>query len=295
MTRMPALSLAAVPGRRIRTIEVAAEIERRGFSGIFGPSFSDVMSLCLSVAHSTETVAIGTSIQPIYTRHPADLAQAASYLAEISEGRFHLGLGVSHGAMNDRLGVATGKPLSDMRDYVAAVQSSIGTAPKPKIVLATLRDKMLALAVEIADGAVWANGARSHMSKQLVSVPDDFFVGCMIPTVIDDDKDAARAVHRRTLTMYVGLPNYRNYWMEAGYEAEMTAIADALDRGDRDAVPGLMTDAWIDDCTLSGSAAEVRDGIEAWFDAGVSTPIIVPSAVAGGQFGALEEVFALYE
>ena len=38
MTRMPALSLAAVPGRRLATIALAQEIEKRGFSGIFGPS-----------------------------------------------------------------------------------------------------------------------------------------------------------------------------------------------------------------------------------------------------------------
>ena len=46
MTRMPALSLAAVPGRRKATIELAREIERRGFTGIFGPSLGDSLALC---------------------------------------------------------------------------------------------------------------------------------------------------------------------------------------------------------------------------------------------------------
>ena len=89
----------------------------------------------------------------------------------------------------------------------------------------------------------------------------------MLPTVIDEDKDAARAIHRRTLTGYVTLPNYRNYWKQAGYEAEMTAIEDAIDAGDRDALPGLMPDAWVDDCTISGSAGEVRERLDAWYDA----------------------------
>jgi hypothetical protein len=40
----------------------------------------------------------------------------------------------------------------------------------------------------------------------------------MIPTVIDDDLEAARARNRKTLQGYVALPNYRNYWIEAGYE-----------------------------------------------------------------------------
>jgi alkanesulfonate monooxygenase SsuD/methylene tetrahydromethanopterin reductase-like flavin-dependent oxidoreductase (luciferase family) len=116
----------------------------------------------------------------------------------------------------------------------------------------------------------------------------------MIPTVIDDDRDAARAVHRRTLSGYVVLPNYRNYWKAAGYEEEMTAIEAAIASGDRDALPGLMTDRWLDDATLSGTAAEVRDGVEAWFDAGVTTPIVVMSSTKGGQQVALQELFDAY-
>ena len=46
MTQMPAISLAAVPGRRKATIELAQEIEKRGFSGIYGPSLGDSMALC---------------------------------------------------------------------------------------------------------------------------------------------------------------------------------------------------------------------------------------------------------
>jgi alkanesulfonate monooxygenase SsuD/methylene tetrahydromethanopterin reductase-like flavin-dependent oxidoreductase (luciferase family) len=168
----------------------------------------------------------------------------------------------------------------------------------PKVVLATLRTKMLQLAVEVGDGAVWANGARSHMRDSLAAVTlptdRDFFVGNMIPTVIDDDREAAAAVNRKTLTGYVALPNYRNYWKEAGYVEEMEAIEAALAKGDWAALPGLMSDRWLSDVTLYGSAAEVREGVEAWFEAGVSTPILVPSSTSGGQLKALEELFSAF-
>ena len=52
--RRPALSLVAMPGRRRKTLELAKEMEDRGFGGIFGPSFGDVISLCLSIGHVTE-------------------------------------------------------------------------------------------------------------------------------------------------------------------------------------------------------------------------------------------------
>ena len=118
-----------------------------------------------------------------------------------------------------------------------------------------------------------------------------FWIGNMIPTVIDDDLEAARARNRKTLQGYVALPNYRNYWIEAGYEAEMHAVIAALEARDNDAVLAAMSDRWLDDCTLSGPVARVRDGIEAWFDAGVTAPVIVPSSTSGGQAKAFAELF----
>ena len=115
----------------------------------------------------------------------------------------------------------------------------------------------------------------------------------MAPTVIDADKDAARAIHRRTLTGYVSLPNYRNYWKAAGYDDEMAAIEDALAAGDREKLPSLMTDEWVDDCTISGSAGEVRERLAAWYDLGV-TPIAVMSSTTGGQAHAIGQLFELY-
>ena len=292
--RLPALSLAAVPGRRAQTLELAADIERRGFSGIYCPSFGDAMGLCLSIAHVTNTIEFGTSIQPIYLQHPAALATSASYLHEVAEGRFRLGVGVTHGPVIKRLGVETGKPLSDMREYVGTMRAAAEQmGGLPPVVLATLRDKMVGLAVEVGDGAVWANASRNRMPHSLGLIPDasDLWIGNMLPTVIDDDIDAARARNRKTLQGYVALPNYRNYWIEAGYEKEMAAVISALKAKDSEAVISAMSDRWLDDCTLSGPASRVRDGVEAWFDAGVSAPIIVPSSTSGGQAKAFTELF----
>ena len=117
----------------------------------------------------------------------------------------------------------------------------------------------------------------------------------MIPTCISDDKEAAAAVNRKTLTSYAFLPNYRNYWKEAGYEQEMTDIEDAIEKKDLDRVPECLSDRWLADTTLFGSTSEVREGIEAWFESGIKTPIIVPSSAAGGQMQAIEEFFALWD
>jgi alkanesulfonate monooxygenase SsuD/methylene tetrahydromethanopterin reductase-like flavin-dependent oxidoreductase (luciferase family) len=295
---MPALSVIGVAGKRGTILELAAEADRRGFAGLASPGIHGNLALCGSLAHVTSRIPFWTSIQPIYHSHPAEVAVTAGHVAEVSGGRFRLGLGVSHAPAMERLGLNTGKPLADMRAYVEGIRGAGRQAGElPPIYLATLRDKMLDLAIDVADGAIWANASLSHMPEQVARIPDgkrgSFFLADMVPTVIDADKDAARAIHRRTLGGYVILPNYRNYWKAAGYEEEMTAIEDALAAGDRDALPGLMTDAWIDDCTLSGSATEVRDGMTRWMDAGV-LPIAVMSSTSGGQAKAINELFEVY-
>lgn len=220
-SKLPALALAAVPGRRKATLELAQEIERRGFAGIYCASFGDGVGLCEALALCTERIPFGTSIANIYTRHVSDYAVTASLIHELSDGRFRFGVGVSHDAMNRRMGLETGKPLGDTRRFVEELRAVPRAGELPPIVLAGLRKKMIALAGEIADGVVFANVSRSHVAESIAALPaekrddPDFFIGDMIPTCIADDEGAAAAVNRKTLHMYVHLPNYRNYWKEA--------------------------------------------------------------------------------
>ena len=301
MTNKPSVSLVAVAGRRRATLELAQRLEQEGFGGIYCPSPGDGLALCEALALSTREIPFGTSIANIYTRHPFDYAQTAAVVHELSGGRFRFGIGVSHGPMHERLGLKVGRPLEETRRFVESVRA---TAPQvgelPPIVLATLRRRMVELAGEIGQGAVWANGARSHMAESLRHLPEsaradpDFFIGDMIPTCIDDDRGAAAAVNRRTLTSYVKLPNYQNYWIEAGYAEEMAAIRAAIARKEDDRIPSLMSDRWLRDVTLFGPAAEVREGVEAWRAAGVRTVILVPSSTRGGQMKAFEELIAAF-
>jgi len=147
---------------------------------------------------------------------------------------------------------------------------------------------------------IFANASRSHMADSLGVLPEgkrnspDFLIANMIPTCISDDVAAAKAVNRRTLTRYTMLPNYRNYWKEAGYVEEMAAIETAIAEGRPTDIPGLMSERWLADATLFGPAATVRDGVAAWREAGVTTPILVPSSAAGNQVKAVEEIFAAF-
>ncbi len=304
---LPAISIVATPGRRRAAIEAAQEAERRGFAGVYTPSFFDGLGFCEALALTTHDLRFGTTIANIYTRHPSEYAATAALVHELSGGRFLFGIGVSHGPVYEHLGVTPGRPLRDVRRFVTQMRSSTttggtgfgGPGALPPVALAALRSRMVDLAAEIAEGVVWANGARSHMAASLARLrPEqragDFFIGNMIPTCVSEDRDAAAAVLRRLLVPYLHLPNYRNYWVEAGYEEEMGAAQAAIAAGQTEKLPDLMSERWLRDVALFGSAAEVRAGVEAWRAAGVKTPILVPSSISGGQMTAIQEIFAAF-
>jgi alkanesulfonate monooxygenase SsuD/methylene tetrahydromethanopterin reductase-like flavin-dependent oxidoreductase (luciferase family) len=258
------------------------------------------MAQCTALALATERITFGTAIAPIYARTVEDFAHSAAYIHELSAGRFRFGIGVAHAPSHIRMGVSPGKPLADTRAFVARCRAYEGLGPLPPIMLAALRKRMVALAGEVADGVVFANGSRSHMPESLSVLPLEkrrdpaFLIANMIPTCVADDIEAAKAVNRRTLTRYVLLPNYRNYWKEAGYVEEMAEIETAITEGRERDLPGLMSDRWLADATLFGPASAVRDGVAAWCEAGITTPILVPSSAYGNQLKAVEEIFAAF-
>jgi alkanesulfonate monooxygenase SsuD/methylene tetrahydromethanopterin reductase-like flavin-dependent oxidoreductase (luciferase family) len=198
-SRLPAVSLVAVPSRRRRTVDLAREIEHRGFDDIWCPSIFGNMSLCEALAWNTTHITLGTSIAPIYARTVLDFAQSAAFMHEISSGRFRLAIGVAHAPSHIRTGVTPGKLLADTRAFVDKLRAVADVGELPPMILAALRQRMVTLAREIAQGVVFANAARSHMAASLASLRAEsrnvsaFFIGNMLPTCITDDVAAAKA------------------------------------------------------------------------------------------------------
>jgi len=199
-----------------------------------------------------------------------------------------------------RRGISAGKPLTDLREFVRRWRETPAAGDLPPLVLAALQERMIALAAEIGEGLVFANAARSHMATSLGVLPTtprsarEFLIANMIPTCVDDDLDAARAVNRKTLSSYALLPNYRNYWRSAGYVVEMDAVERCIVEHAPERIGACLSDRWLDDVTIAGPAPRVREELAQWYAAGVSTPILVPSSTRGGQLQAFAELFAVF-
>ena len=291
--------MVAPAKKRHAILELARRAEELKFAGIACPSLGATMGLCVSLAHSTNEIKFWTSIQPIYYSHAIEMANTAAHIHEVSNGRFALGLGVSHGPVIDRLGATTATPLADIKNYLATMKAQERfSGDLPPIYLAALRNKMMHLASEISEGAIWANASRKSIAAQIAQLPDskrsNMFLANMIPTVISDDVEAARAIHRKTLVGYVTLPNYRNYWRACGYGEQIDAFEKILSESAKESrnteIISAMDNEWLDDCTISGDVDTVRERLYGWSQIGV-LPIAVMSSTSGGQAQAISQLF----
>lgn len=140
--QMPAVSFVAVPGRRRATLDLAGEIEKRGFSGIYCPSMLDALALCQALAFATKHIHFGTSVMPIYFRRPLDYALTTAFIHEVSGGRFHFGIGVSHAPSLARMGVSGGKPTEENVILIRSGEGlgGVSTLDKPPRIPCRKRD-----------------------------------------------------------------------------------------------------------------------------------------------------------
>jgi probable F420-dependent oxidoreductase len=249
----------------------AAEIERLGYPALwFGetPVNKEAFVHAGILLAATRRIAIATGIASIYARDAAAANAAGNALAEAHDGRFVLGLGVSHAPAVAQRGHDYGKPVTEMRTYLDALAAADYRAPAPDhlapVVIAALRRRMLELARDRTHGAhpylvtpAHTARARGILGSGPVLAPEQ-------GVVLETDPGRARAIAREHLTAYLRLPNYTNSWREDGFGDD-----DFADGGSDRLVDALI--AWGD---ADAIAARVRAHHEAGADHVCIQPVI---------------------
>ncbi len=265
--------------------ETAARIESLGYSTLWLPDTvgRDPFAHIAYLATQTSTLLFATGIANIFHRHPGPMMQVANTLAEQTEGRFILGLGVSHGPMVEGLrGLDYSKPLSQMRTYLAAMDASFYRAPKPAVpaprLLAALGPKMLELSRDQADGAHPYWTTPEHTAEARAILGPDKLLCVEQKVVLSTDATAARSAGIAALGQYAGLPNYRNNWLRLGF------TEDEIDQ---------RADRFVDSVVAWGTADAIRERIAAHHAAGADHVCIQPLSTQGMgslDWRALEEL-----
>jgi probable F420-dependent oxidoreductase len=267
--------------------EFANQLEEWGYGALWVPEAvgRDPFSLLGYLAARTERLHLATGIANIYARDPMTMRAVQETLAEATNGRFVLGLGVSHAHLV--AGVRKheyGKPVSTMRDYLERMESAIymGKEPAEKapIVLAALRPKMLGLSVEKAKGAHPYFVPPEHTARAREILGPDGWLCTEQMVLRETDPTKAREIARANMKVYIGLPNYQNNLKWLGYED-----ADFEAGGSDRLVDAIV--AWGDDKVIA-------DRIKAHHDAGANHVCIQPFRADGvpGPDLSLLETFA---
>src|SRR6266568_6217359 len=142
-------------------------VEELGYGTLWVPETvgREPFALLGLLAAETSRLRLGTSIVGIWGHDAQTTRMAAMTLHEATEGRFVLGLGVSHPHLAEKLrGHHFERPLTRMREFLAAYRSAVykgpmpqpelGAAGEPPVLLAALRERMLGLSATDADGAL---------------------------------------------------------------------------------------------------------------------------------------------
>jgi probable F420-dependent oxidoreductase len=261
--------------------DYAARAESLGFGTLWVPETvgREPFTLLGLLAGQTSSMLLGTSIASIWGHDAQATRMAALTLQEATGGRFVLGLGVSHPHLAERLrGHTFDRPLTRMREYLEAYRAAVYKgpmaegAPEPPVLLAALRERMLALSATQADGAfpylvtpervAWT---RSVLDAAAPDRPPVLAVS--MPAVLETDPATARQAGRAYLAPYLRTPTYQAVWALQGFD-------------DADwQTPG--SDRLVDAMVAWGDATALHERVAELVSAGADHVAVIPLAEDG--------------
>ena len=207
---------------------------------------------------AAERTVFGTFIANIWARPAQTMHAAAAQLAEAYPGRLAVGLGVGYPEQAASVGQKFGSPLATMRDYLDRMDSptwpQAPAAAYPRIIAAN-GPKMLALAGEIADGAMPAGLPATFTAQAREVIGPDKLLVVGLSVIPDADADRAKAAARESVSGRLAAPSYAARIAGLGYSAQ--EIAEVSDR---------MVDAIVAHGDSMAVAVKVREHLLAGAD-----------------------------
>jgi probable F420-dependent oxidoreductase len=242
--------------------ETVAELDELGWPCLWIPETvsRDPFVSAAVMLGGCDNMKVATGIASIWARDAMTTANASKTLNEAYDGRFLLGLGVSHHTITEYVRKHEyAKPLTRMREYLERMGKSmfkgVEPAEPPSVVLAALGPKMLALSAELADGAHPYFAPVEHTAIAREAVGPDKMVATEQMVVLETDPAKAREIARKHMAVYLGLPNYANNLLRFGFtEADVADASDPL----------------VDAIVAWGSTDTIVERVRAQHDAGAS-------------------------
>jgi alkanesulfonate monooxygenase SsuD/methylene tetrahydromethanopterin reductase-like flavin-dependent oxidoreductase (luciferase family) len=207
------------------------------------------------------------------------------------------------------MGIPFERPLTRVKETLHVVKSALAgekvkfegstlrtggfkleQAPEPPVpvFLAALGPKMMALAAAEADGLALFLAAEPGVKIAAEAAPGTEIVGRIL-CCPDEPIEDVRQMARWQITPYIAVPAYNRFIAAQGFEAEAKAVATSWAAGDRAAALEAVTDELVDALVITGPAEACKERLDAFREAGMSTPILMLFSGAGAE-GTLKAV-----
>ncbi|MFB6184078.1 MAG: TIGR04024 family LLM class F420-dependent oxidoreductase [Haloarculaceae archaeon] len=281
-------------------VDFASNAERLGYDRVWLPETwgRDAVTTLTTIAERTETVGVGTSILPIYSRSPALIGQTAATLQEVAGGRLRLGLGPSGPLVVEGWhGVDYDRPLRRTRETIEIVRAVLSGErveydgdvfqlsgfrlrcsppnPTPPLDAAGMGPKAVELAGRFADGWHALLFTPDGLAERLTDLrrgadlgdrdPEDLRVTLSVTCLVDpDDPGRARDLARQHLAFYVGGMGtfYRDSLARQGYEDVAHEIAQLWANGEKEAATAAAPDDLLSKLAAAGTSEHARERLD---------------------------------
>jgi 5,10-methylenetetrahydromethanopterin reductase len=213
------------------------------------PYDADLLTVLAAALREIPDIDVGSAVLPIQNQHPMQLAQRALTLNMIANGRFTLGIGVTHRAVTEGMwGISWDRSVRRLSEYLDGLLPllagkdvnsegelvttrgalQIPGVPTPEVYVAALGPQMLRVAGRRTAGTItWMTGPktlREHIGPILRAAAaqagreqGSVRVGALLPVSVTEDVHAARSLAAQRLAMYGHLPSYRAMLDREGY------------------------------------------------------------------------------
>ena len=251
--------------------EAGVELEGLGFGAAWIGGSSGQLPLAEAVLAATTTLAVATGIVEMWSNPAPEVAEGHHRLTARHRGRFLLGLGPGHAPTAEAVGQRYVRPLSKLASYLDELDQAEHPVPLSERALAALGPKALEMSARRSAGAHPYNvtpdhtaGARSILGPTPLLAPEQ-------KVYFGADATLARQVARRSLAIYLHLPNYLNNFRRLGFDD-----GDFADGG---------SDRLVDAMVAWGPADAVARRVQEHMDAGASHVTI--QVLSAGRPGVL--------
>lgn len=305
-------------------VEVAATAASLGYRSFWtaettGPEAFATLAAAGAAAPELD---LGTGVLALQLRSaPLTAMSAATLQALHPERDVLLGIGISSPVVTQRWhGVPYGdRPLAQVREHVDVLRQCLSGESvsvdgdfhrlsrfrlgirlgerRPKIVLGALNPGMLRLAGEVADGVLLNYLPASHVPACVAHVregeakagrePGSCTVYGYVHVGVAEREDGIELA-RRDLFSYVVVDAYAQAFRDAGFGDEVDEVRARHAEKDRDGALAAVSDRFVDAIDIMGDAAHVRASVQAYVDAGIEVPVVMPLPWGPDRMGVVD-------